>query len=425
MGKGRPSRCHTPFCERFCYRPLSAASPPASSYRSLLALTCALAFASYFATSLRLPVMPLFAVSLGATTSEVGFINSSFLLMCGLLALPLGILGDRWGRRRIINLGLIIAAAGSLLLYWSRSPRELIAIYLIFGVGLAMIGPSLMAQVADISPASHLGRAYGWYTTAIYTAMSLGPAVGGILAEFLGYRVIFFIVALAMFALVAPVSLFLPARPPTAGHEWRHLWTTLAAEGGHNRPLQGCWAITLGSCTALGVFFTFFPLYALQFGLNAGEIGVIFAGQALINALSRIPLGRISDRTDKTTLSLWGFLGLSLVLLGFVFCQQFLPFLLLAMLSGAVQGVGFTPLGALISEVVPPEARGLAMGGYNTAIYLGMMLGSAAMGPFISTWGFEAGFVAAAVINLGGVAGLYFLGRRQRPVTAITASGKN
>ncbi len=96
--------------------------------------------------------MPLFAVTLGATTSEVGFINSSFLLMCGLLALPLGLLGDRWGRKRIISLGLVIASGTSLLLYWSRTPLEVVGIYLGFGVGLAMIGPSLMAQVADISP---------------------------------------------------------------------------------------------------------------------------------------------------------------------------------------------------------------------------------------------------------------------------------
>lgn len=385
-----------------------------SSYKALLGLTCGLAFASYFATSLRMPVMPLFAVSLGATTSEVGLINSSFLLMCGLLALPLGLVGDRWGRRRVINLGLVIASATSLLLYWSQTPWQLIAIYLGFGVGLAMIGPSLMAQVADISPASHLGRAYGWYTTAIYTAMSLGPAAGGLLAEVLGYRAIFLVVAGALCVLLVPVTLFLPASQPQGGLSPQALWASLRREGGRNRALQGCWAVTLGSCIALGVFFTFFPLYALTFGLNAGEIGIIFAAQAIVNALSRIPLGRVSDQVDKTTLSLWGFLGLSVVLAGFALCQRFFPFLLLAMLSGAVQGVGFTPLGALISEVVPLDSRGLAMGGYNTAIYLGMMLGSAAMGPVISRLGFEFGFLAAAVINLMGTAGLLLI-MRQRP----------
>ena len=129
-----------------------------SSYKSLLVATCGIAFGSYFATSLRLPVVPLFAVTLGATTSEVGFINSSFLLMCGLLALPLGLLGDRWGRKLIISIGLVIASGTSLLLYWSRTPMELVGIYLGFGVGLAMIGPSLMAQMAGGGNISHLSH---------------------------------------------------------------------------------------------------------------------------------------------------------------------------------------------------------------------------------------------------------------------------
>jgi MFS family permease len=380
-----------------------------STYKALLAATCGIAFASYFATSLRLPVVPLFAVTLGATTSEVGFINSSFLLMCGLLALPLGILGDRWGRKRIISIGLVIAAGTSLLLYWSRTPLELVGIYLGFGVGLAMIGPSLMAQVADISPPTHLGRAYGWYTTSIYTAMSLGPAAGGVLAQVLGYRPVFLAVALALFLLLGPVLLLFPPSPPNLGHKHESVLANLAQEGWHNHALQGCWAVTLGSCIALGVFFTFFPLYALQHGLNAGQIGVVFAAQALTNALSRIPFGKMSDRADKTRLSVWGFLGLSAVLVGFGLTHTLMAFIIMAMASGAVQGLAFTPLGALISEVVPLESRGLAMGGYNTAIYLGMMLGAAGMGPVIQRLGFENGFFLAALINLLFTGGFYLI----------------
>ena len=371
-----------------------------SSYKTLLSATCAIAFASYFATSLRLPVVPLFAVTLGATTSEVGFINSSFLLTCSLLALPLGLVGDRWGRKRIIGIGLIIAAATSMLLYWSRTPLQLIGISLGFGVGLAMIGPSLMAQVADISPKTHLGRAYGWYTMSIYTAMSLGPAVGGILAHAWGYRPVFLVVALALFLLLGPVLLIFPRSRPQIGITTQDALAMLVREGWQNHALQGCWAVTLGSCIALGVFFTFFPLYALQHELNAGQIGAVFAAQAVVNALSRLPLGKISDRADKTGLALWGFLGLSVVLVGFGLTHTLTAFIILAMVSGAVQGLGFTPLGALISEVVPEGSRGLAMGGYNTAIYLGMMLGAAGMGPVIQKLGFETGFFLAAAINL-------------------------
>ncbi len=110
--------------------------------------------------------------------------------------------------------------------------------------------------------------------------------------------------------------------------------------------------------------------------------------------------GKLLIRVVKTTLAVWGFLGLSAVLAGFGMVHTLTAFIVLAMISGAVQGLAFTPLGALISEVVPVESRGLAMGGYNTAIYLGMMLGAAGMGLVIQGIGFENGFFVAAGINL-------------------------
>ncbi len=62
-------------------------------------------------------------------------------------------------------------------------------------------------------------------------------------------------------------------------------------------------------------------------------------------------------------------------------------------------GLAFTSVGALIAEVVDSESRGLAMGGYNTCIYFGMMLSSALMGPIIDGIGFGNGFLITALIN--------------------------
>ena len=69
----------------------------APSYATLLIICCSLAFASYCASYMRIPVVPLFAQTLGATTVEVGFINAAFLLMTGLWSFPLGLLSDRLG----------------------------------------------------------------------------------------------------------------------------------------------------------------------------------------------------------------------------------------------------------------------------------------------------------------------------------------
>lgn len=71
-------------------------------------------------------------------------------------------------------------------------------------------------------------------------------------------------------------------------------------------------------------------------------------------------------------------------------------------------GMAFTAVGALISELVRPDARGLAMGGYNSAIYIGMMLSSLAMGAVIREIGFLSAFVIVAMINLAAT-GLFHL----------------
>jgi len=74
-------------------------------------------------------------------------------------------------------------------------------------------------------------------------------------------------------------------------------------------------------------------------------------------------------------------------------------FMLFAAALGISMGLAFTSVGALIAEVVPAESRGLAMGGYNTCIYFGMMLSSALMGAVIQLIGFEGGFLMTALVN--------------------------
>ncbi|MBW2681448.1 MAG: MFS transporter, partial [Deltaproteobacteria bacterium] len=69
------------------------------SYTSLLFICCGVAFCGYLGSNMRLPVVPLYARSIGADTVQVGIINSAFLLMAGILSLPMGILSDRFGRK--------------------------------------------------------------------------------------------------------------------------------------------------------------------------------------------------------------------------------------------------------------------------------------------------------------------------------------
>jgi len=398
-----------------------SAVPP---YATLLFICCAVAFGGYLGSHMRLPVVPLFARSLGADTIEVGIINSAFLFTAGMLSLPLGILSDRLGRKRLACLGLLMLAATSYLLYFSKTPRQLVWIYLFFGIGLAAFGPTMMSLVADISPATHLGRSYGWYTTALYTSMSLGPALGGFVAKEFGFLQVFLISGTLIFFIFWMVLLLLPrARLVLDSRPKKGKTSAAAREFLQNRPLLGCWLVTLGGCFGLGMFVTFLPLHAQDQGLHVGQIGLVFAVQGLCNALSRIPFGQLSDRVARRgNLVVIGLSGFVASMIGFSVSGSLGDFMLFAAALGVSMGLAFTSVGALIAEVVPQESRGLAMGGYNTCIYFGMMLSSALMGPVIGVIGFAGGFMITALVNFVFMGFFYLLIKGFPPLQSRTIS---
>ncbi len=380
------------------------------SYEALLLLCCAISCGFFLGSHMRIPVVPLFARTMGADTFQVGTINASFLLMAALLSLPFGVLSDRLGRKRLITGGLLIISLSSFLLCFSTSVLEMIGIYLLFGIGLAAFAPTMMSFVADFSPPTHLGRSYGWYTLAMYSGMSTGPALGGAIAGWVGFRSTFVASGAITLAVFFIVVCFLPrARHVLVNRPPKRATGEVARDLVKNAPLLACWVATLGGCLGLGMFITFVPLYAQDQGVEVGQIGLIFGSQALCNALSRIPFGQLSDRVSRrSNLATAGLIGLSISIAGLGMAHGMYTFILFAAGLGISMGTAFTSVGALISEVVRPDARGLAMGGYNSALYIGMMLSSLAMGAVIREIGFRNAFLIVAMINLA-TTGLFHL----------------
>jgi MFS family permease len=361
---------------------------------------------------MRFPVVPLFAQALGADTVLVGVINAAFLLAAGALSLPLGLIANRVGMKRLAGAGLLVLAASSFLLAVSSTPHQLIWIYLFSGAGLAAFGPTTMSYVAGISPPTHLGRAYGWYTTALYVGMSLGPGAGGFSAEAWGFPMVFVLSGLSIFITFWVMFFFLPRARHVMPVSHRHpaIGRAVIREALKNRPLLGSWLATGGGCFGLGLFITYLPLHAHAQGLTYSQIGLVFAIQGVMNALSRLPFGHLSDRVKhRSLLVILGLLGIAGSLAGYGISRRPLHFDLCAVAMGISMGLAFTSVAAFTVETVLPEFRGLAMGGYNSAIYLGMMVSSAGLGPIIGRIGFEDGFLITALITLLITGASYFL----------------
>jgi len=389
------------------------------SYGMLMFIGCGTAFGCYFASNMRLPVVPLYAKSLNINTTQIGFINAAFFLIAGFLSLPLGFVSDRLGRKFLASTGILVLSGSSFMLYFSDTFILLTLSYLFIGIGMAAFGPTMMSFVADISPATHLGRSYGWYTTALYCGMSLGPAAGGFVAQAYGYLQVFLISGTLVFLIFWIIVFFLPrTRSILKTYSEKPQTVAVLRKLFNNRPLMGCWLVTLGGCFGLGMFVTFIPLHAQNQGLNISQIGFVFFAQGLTNALSRIPLGYLSDKVaDRKILVFIGIIGFAIAMAGFGVSQTLGHFMMFAIALGVSMGLAFTSVGALIAETVDSESRGVAMGGYNTCIYFGMMLNSALMGTVIQRIGFEYGFYLTASVNVLFIAIFYLLMSNFSPVT--------
>lgn len=362
---------------------------------------------------MRVPIVPLYASAHGATPAQVGMIVGANAVVAALCAIPLGRASDRWGRRALLLSGIALSAISSLALPLVQVPAALVLVYGLAGVGLAAFTPSVMSLVGDVAPPGRVAQAFAWYTTALYTAFGAGPIVGGLVADRWGHRNTFFTGA-AIVTLALVVGLAMPdstRRPPRSASASR---ADLAGVRANRRVWSG-WIATLAGLAPWAVTVTYFPLLGRERGLTAGAIGLVLGAQALANTVARLPAGFLIDRT-RARLPFFTaglvFFALATALLPHLATMQAL--LAVAALSGVGYAFGFVAISAGLADASTPATRGLVMGGYSTAIYLGFGAAAVALGPVIAATGFAAGFGVAAGCGVGGTLLAALLWRRGR-----------
>jgi len=379
----------------------------APSYRTLILISCLAGLGCFTAANMRIPILPLYARSLGVGAIGIGIINSLYMMAAATLSMPLGILSDRLGRKRLVLAGILVTALSSLLLALSRNFPQIMIVNAFAGFGIGAFTPTMMSFVADFSPMTHRGRSYAWYTMATYLGMSLGPALGGFFAQLLSYQWVFTISAVLGFIVFSTTLFSFPkANPEHHDRTPRRDSRKIIRELSGNNPLVACWLVTLFTSLGVGVCISFLALHASDQGIGVGKIGLIFGTQAMVNVIGRIPFGYLGDRVaHRSDLVLTGVLAYSISILGIGLSTSLAMFFISAVVMGIGMGISFTAVGALIPELVPPDSVGFAMGGYSACIYFGMMLSSSTMGAVAGEFGFRACFlITAGLIAIGAVA---------------------
>ena len=133
----------------------------------------------------------------------LNWVATSYLLAAAMFLVPFGRLADIYGRKKFFTYGMIIYAISSLLCAISFSTIILIIFRVLQGIGSAMIFGTSVAILTSVFPIGERGKALGINVAAVYIGLSVGPFLGGILTEHLGWRSIFYInVPLSLIALV-------------------------------------------------------------------------------------------------------------------------------------------------------------------------------------------------------------------------------
>jgi MFS family permease len=382
---------------------------------SPLAVVCVLTFLHYVGAQMRGPVLPLYAVAHGATATGVGVIVAAHMIVAALGSIPLGRAGDIWGRRPLLLAGMGISAATSLLLPLAGDAVPLAVIYGIAGLGVAAFTPSALSMVGDVAASGAAGRAFAWYTIAHYGAIGVGSFLGGVVAQVGGHRAAF-VVSAGVITVTLLLGLTLIERscirvmPAAAGGGTATVWTNLIVWAG--------WIVSFCGLVTQGVVFTFFPLLATERGLTPGAIGFVFLVLGLANTAARIPAGWLVDRTKHSSLyAIGGVLIASIVtaLVPHVTGQAGL--LTLVAIFGAVSGTAGVAIGVALSQATAPAMRGVVMGGYSTALYLGLALGSLALGPVIVRHGYAMGFLVGGVTGAVGAVVASVLWLKAQPLS--------
>jgi len=319
--------------------------------------------------------LPTLNRDLGAGTTDLQWIVDAYTLVFSALLLTMGHLGDRFGRRRALQVGLVLFAVTSLLAALSSTSGQLIGARALMGIGAALIFPATLAILVNVfTDAKERAAAIGIWTAMVGVAVAVGPVAGGFLLEHFAWGAIFMVnIPVVVIALLLGAVLLPESRDPNSG-SLDYLGLALST-GGVGLIV---WAI----------------IEAPQRGwLSAGIVAALVVGAALLTVFVFVERRLLHPMLDVRLFKNARFTAASLsvttaffALFGFIFLiTQFLQL---------VQG--YTPLQAGIRTLPFAVATGVTS---PLAIVLMQRFGSKA----IVTLGLlvmAAGFVMAATVSV-------------------------
>jgi MFS family permease len=311
-------------------------------------------------------VAPILVRDLGLGFADVGFLVGLYMLPGVVLAIPGGMLGERFGDKRMVTAGLALMVLGDLVAGFIPGYGALLAGRLIAGTGGVLLNVLMSKMVTDWFAGRGLVLAMTIFVNSFPVGMGIGLWWLGALAERAGWPAALHVTAAAALAALVLVAIAYRRHPndqkPRGGADARRIsWREIALVS-----IPGAiWGLVNGAYT---IMVAFAPVLMMAAGLDIGGAGRVLSAVTWLNLASTQAGGLIAQRWSRWNLLMAiGIGGWGIALLLVPLIDPVLPLLA----SGFVLGLAIGVIMAMPAEVLRPQSRGIGMGVFFSFMYLG------------------------------------------------------
>jgi MFS family permease len=355
------------------------------------------------------PLVPVYAVELGAGGLLLGVIIASFNVSKTLFSPFVGQISDKWGRKKFIVAGLFSYAVISIFYVLPSTAEMLIIVRFFHGLTSVLVVPIAMALAADIAPKPKLGLYMGTLNMSVMLGLGIGPALGGTIRDHFGMDTAFYAMGVLALLTCILVMIFIPPDAKPKGIQKIKKPYSIKKMLSH-RVVLGIFLMRFFAASGQGAVYTFLPILALQLKLTSSQVGIILTANIFLIAFLQRPCGRLADRINPKYLVILGTFASGLTVFGMPFIEGFMMILFLNILMGMANG--FLLPGGLVITGQLGHKMGMAslMSITDGAWSLGMIVSPILSGIILDVFGLSHVFIIGSLLILtGGVVVAFFL----------------
>ncbi len=347
------------------------------------------------------PAFPKIVESLGISTKEVGLLITVFTLPGVALTPVLGVLADRFGRKRILVPSLILFGVAGGACAFTPDFNTLLIFRFFQGVGAASLGSLNTTIIGDLYAHSsqRLNDAMGYNAGVLNIGTASYPALGGLMASF-GWNYPFFLPIIAV--PVGLVVLFLLKNPePEKGQDIKD-YLKNAWKGFQNKQVVGVFTISVITFIILyGVALMYFSFYMKKtFNSSGVVIGLYISAMSVGSGLTSSRLGKLTKKYSRKHLLLTAFVLYALSLAMLPFITNLALMLIPVVIYGIANGLNIPTAQGLLASLSPLKYRAAFMSANGMVLRMGQTLGPILMGLCYVLFGLAGTFFSGAVLAL-------------------------